>query len=72
VRPRGQATQLGPPVGDGAVGVGPRARGRGRLTASGGRTGEGANRTGSEKPTTDKVSRRFSTVVPVSGDRGGG
>jgi hypothetical protein len=45
---RAQAAQLGPPVGDGAVGAGPRARGRGRLTASGGRLmGGGANRPGS-------------------------
>jgi hypothetical protein len=57
---------------DGAVGVGPRARGRGRLTTSGGQTGEGANRPRSEKPTANEVPRWFSAVVLVSGGWGGG
>jgi hypothetical protein len=44
--------------GDGAVGAGPCARGRGRLTTSGGRTGEGADR-----PVSGKTDRRRGSAV---------
>jgi hypothetical protein len=72
-RPRGRSTQLGPPVGYGVMGVGPRARGRGRLMVSSGRTvGRGRTGRGREKPTVDEVPWRFFVVVPVPGDRGGG
>jgi hypothetical protein len=58
---------LGCHIGDGVVGVGPRAKGRGRLMASGGRTGEGGEPAGVGK--TDR--RRGSAAVLRHGSGSG-
>jgi hypothetical protein len=64
---------LGPPAGerhgDGAVGMGPHARGRGRLTASGGRTGGGA---GGESARVGKTDRRRGSAVVLRRGSGSG
>jgi hypothetical protein len=61
---------IGARRGDGAMSTGPRARERGRANDVGRLTGRGEPV--GENPTADEVQRRFSAVVPVIHDRGGG
>jgi hypothetical protein len=54
-------------------GCGPTCLGVGGAAGGGGRGGaRGRTSQGKEKPTADEVPRRFSAMVPVPGDRGGG
>jgi hypothetical protein len=58
--------------GDSAMSTGPRARQRGRANDVGRLIGRGEPVGVGENPTADEVQRRFSAVVPVLQDRGGG